>query len=505
MSFYKKNLGLIITAILLLAALSAGLVFLGKKQAGRTTATEITDFNSGKMTIGVAQGYIFDAAVREALPKAKLRYYDSRELAMRGLLAGEVDAVAEDEASIRAMLRSTDAFAMIDGYLTEDAYAFVFPKTKDGEELAKEYSSFIQKKRNLGELAELEDKWFGKATDNKQSEDLPKAPAGGRTLNLAFYDTDIPFSYVSAGRPVGFDIDVAIAFCREKGYGLNATGMEFNEMLDSIEQGTYDFGCGSVTVSEARGERFTFGEPDYYGGVRLVVSATVKNRAGQGVLNRLADSFSVTFLQEGRGWLFLGGIFTTILVTLLAVVVGTPIGMIAYAASRRGHLIVRMVVKALVWIIQGVPALMIIMSLYYAFYRDLKVGGILAGVIGFALSFGNDLYGNLSYHAKQLNDGKTEEDYRLYAIQGDAFFKTLLSAERTGIAFGFRESALHLLKMTSVLGFIAVQDMTKVMEIIRTESYEQVMILTATTIAYFILIKAAGGLLSRIRYGAEDN
>ena len=59
--------------------------------------------------------------------------------------------------------------------------------------------------------------------------------------------------------------------------------------------------------------------------------------------------------------------------------------------------------------------------------------------------------------------------------------------------------------MTSVLGFIAVQDMTKVMEIIRTESYEQVMILTATTIAYFILIKAAGGLLSRIRYGAEDN
>ncbi len=50
------------------------------------------------------------------------------------------------------------------------------------------------------------------------------------------------------------------------------------------------------------------------------------------------------------------------------------------------------------------------------------------------------------------------------------------------------------MKMTSVVGYISVQDMTKVFNNIRTESLETAMPLFVTTVTYFLIIS----LISRI-------
>ena len=51
----------------------------------------------------------------------------------------------------------------------------------------------------------------------------------------------------------------------------------------------------------------------------------------------------------------------------------------------------------------------------------------------------------------------------------------------------YRGELVNLLKSTSVVGYIAIQDLTKVSDIIRSRTYEAFFPLIATALIYFLL------------------
>ena len=186
---------------------------------------------------------------------------------------------------------------------------------------------------------------------------------------------------------------------------------------------------------------------------------------------------------------FLKGIGTTLSLTGLAVLIGTPFGVIMYTLSQKGFLVVRMITKVLLWIIRGLPAIVIIMSLYYYYYKDLKLGGFAAAVSGFILVFAEEVCRSIGKYAIQVDDGKLSDDYRLLSINGREFFGKLRRAKGAELVDEFRESVVNVIKYSSVVGYIAVYDMTKVFDNMRKERLETYMPLLATTLAYLIIIK----------------
>ena len=186
---------------------------------------------------------------------------------------------------------------------------------------------------------------------------------------------------------------------------------------------------------------------------------------------------------------FLKGIGTTLSLTGLAVLFGTPFGVIVYMLSQKGFLVVRQITKALLWIIKGLPAIVIIMSLYYYYYKDLKLGGFSAAVSGFILVFAEEVCRSIGKHAKQIDEGKLADDYRLLSIDGKEFFGKLRREKGAELVDDFRESVINVVKYSSVVGYIAVYDMTKVFDTMRKDRLETYMPLIATTLAYLIVIK----------------
>ena len=51
----------------------------------------------------------------------------------------------------------------------------------------------------------------------------------------------------------------------------------------------------------------------------------------------------------------------------------------------------------------------------------------------------------------------------------------------------YRQEVVSLLKSTAIVGYIAIQDLTKMSDIIRSRTYEAFFPLIATAIIYFIL------------------
>ena len=460
---------------------------------------KLSDFNDTDVAIGVVNGYIFDDIVSENLPDAELKYFDNRENAYRALNSGIVDAVADDEPIIRAALRSTDEIAMIEGYLEASEYAFVFTKDEKGEKLSCELSEYIKILKESGELKDLDDKWFGNQTDNKKSDDIDTLEATNGTLKLVFEDNNIPFSYMSAGKPVGYDIDIAIGFCREYGYGLDIYVMDFQTVLTGTAKGTYDMGCGSITVSDERKEELYFSEPDYSGGASLCVAKTGHEKRRDIVFfNGIKRNFKRAFIDKQRYILFIKGIIITLFITAFSIVVGIPFGFLLFILSRRSGIINRALSKALVWVLHGMPAIMLIMILYYSYYIDMYRGGVISAILGFGLVFSASVYKIIERYATKADSGKVERDYRLYAYDTKEFFNKLFGLYKKDMVYDFSDKVSTLIKSTAVVGYIAVYDMTKIFDVIRTQSLEIGIPLLFTTLAYFIIIKIVNVIICRI-------
>lgn len=62
----------------------------------------------------------------------------------------------------------------------------------------------------------------------------------------------------------------------------------------------------------------------------------------------------------------------------------------------------------------------------------------------------------------------------------------------------YRREIVGLIKATAVVGYIAVQDLTKMGDIVRSRTYEAFFPLIAVTVIYFLLEGLIGMLVSRL-------
>jgi polar amino acid transport system substrate-binding protein len=71
--------------------------------------------------------------------------------------------------------------------------------------------------------------------------------------------------------------------------------------------------------------------------------------------------------------------------------------------------------------------------------------------------------------------------------ENQAFFKFIFPQASVRQLPVYRGEIISLLKNTSIVGYIAIQDLTKMGDIIRSRTYEAFFPLIATAIIYFIL------------------
>ncbi len=461
----------------------------GEAPAQHQAPDTLEAFHEDGVTIGIIDGYIFEEVVESTLPYAQRKLFDDRESAYRALLTGQVDGVADDEATIRAMMRSTDAFSVVDGYLFPSDYGFVFPKNNQGETMSAQMNALLQTMRENGAMAALDEKWFGNDTSVKVSEDASSLPDLNGTLTIAYDPESIPFCYVSAGQPTGYEIDLLIDFCREYGYKPVFLDTSFQNMMNGVAYGQYDAGCGGITITEKRAENHLFSAPDYSGGISLCISSGEMAVEADVAGNDPGRHFRAAFLEDKRYLVFLTGILVTIAITGLSAFFGTPLAVLFFYLSNRTPILIRQITKGFLWVMQGIPAVMLIMMLYYTWYRDMYGGGFLCALVAFTILFAVEWQRVINRYAKAVAEGRLLRDYRTESVDTKKFFGILHKKRGALLREDFADRLCLLLKASSLVGYISVTDLTRAFERIRMESFETTLPLIVTTIVYFVLIK----------------
>lgn len=449
--------------------------------------------------IGVTTGSIQGQQVTEQIPNAQLSYFNNDVDMLTAMRAGQIDAFASAEPLVRYMMTQNTDLTCLDEHLGEGMHvAAIFPKTEQGQALCDEFSAFVREIKSNGVYEEIKNTWYGEDEDKRVVRDPDSLPAKRGTLRMAADPGLVPFVYLKDGKPVGIDIDTVVRFCEEYGYGLEVVTMDFSGIIASVVTGKVDFSCSGIAYTEERAQSVLFSEPTFDTASVIAVLKQDGTAAGGGFFEALAESFEKTFIREDRWQLFLSGIVTTLLITVLSILFGTVLGFFVFMLCRNGNPVANAITRFCVWLVHGMPVVVLLMILYYIVFSSVAIPGAAVSIVGFTLVFAAGVYGMIKAGVGAVDIGQLEAAYTLGYTNRRAFFRVILPQALPHFMPAYKGSITELIKATAVVGYVAVQDLTKVGDLIRSRTYDAFFPLIAVAVIYFALAAVLTLIVNRI-------
>ena len=442
--------------------------------------------------IGIQTGTNYTDVVLERLPDAQISYFNNYTDMAAAVEAHKIDGFPGDEPVLKLMAAENDRLEILDESLESIDMGFVLPQTEAGEKLRDELNEWIAVMKADGRMDALLEKWVDGPESGKTMPNYADLPAPNGTLRFATEAAYAPMNYMRNGEIVGLEVEMAALFCEVYGYGMTVQAMNFDGLLPAVQSGKADFVAASIAITEERAESVNFSDPYYTAGTVVAVlkgrqAASVNAEDGNASRGGIAASFHKTFIREGRWQMFASGIVTTLVITLLTILFGTLLGFSAFMSCRNGNPVANLITRFCLWLVQGMPMVVLLMILYYIIFGSVAISGIAVAVVGFTLTFGAAVFGLLKMGVGAVDNGQYEAAYALGYSNRRTFFRIILPQALPHVLPAFRGEIVGLVKATAIVGYIAVQDLTKMGDIVRSRTYEAFFPLIAVTVIYFVL------------------
>ena len=217
-----------------------------------------------------------------------------------------------------------------------------------------------------------------------------------------------------------------------------------------------------------------------------------------GMFSNVAESFSNNLIVEDRYRMILDGLQVTLLITLFAAVLGTILGGLVcwMRMSRRRWL--QQVARVYIDLMRGTPVLVLLMLMYYVVMAPVNATGIVVAIVTFAMNTAAYISEMLRTTIQGIDRGQTEAGLALGFTPRQTFFRIVLPQVVRAVMPVYQGEIISLLKGTSIVGYIAVADMTRASDLIRSRTFDAFFPLIVTAIIYFLIAWLIGVFLQSL-------
>ena len=196
--------------------------------------------------------------------------------------------------------------------------------------------------------------------------------------------------------------------------------------------------------------------------------------------------------------MILDGLQVTLSITLCATLLGTLLGGLVCWMRMSQYRWLQQVAKVYIELMRGTPVLVLLMLMYYVVMAPLDATGIVVAIVTFAMNTAAYISEMLRTTIQGIDRGQTEAGLALGFTPRQTFFKIVLPQVVKKVMPVYQGEVVSLLKGTSVVGYIAVSDMTRASDLIRSRTFDAFFPLIVTAIIYFLMAWLIGLLLQSI-------
>ena len=216
------------------------------------------------------------------------------------------------------------------------------------------------------------------------------------------------------------------------------------------------------------------------------------------LIGSITESFTNNLIAEDRYRMILDGLQLTLLITLCAALLGTLLGgLVCWMRMSRSKWL-QQVAKVYIELMRGTPVLVLLMLMYYVVMAPLDATGIVVAIVTFAMNTAAYISEMLRTTIQGIDRGQTEAGLALGFTQRQTFFKIVLPQVVKAVMPVYQGEVVSLLKGTSIVGYIAVADMTRASDLIRSRTFDAFFPLIVTAIIYFLMAWLIGLLLQSL-------
>lgn len=207
-----------------------------------------------------------------------------------------------------------------------------------------------------------------------------------------------------------------------------------------------------------------------------------------------------TFIVDENYKLIFEGLGHTLLVTLAALLIGVVIGSAIavlkyYAEGNKKLRVVNWICDLYTTVIRGVPVTVLLMIFYFIIIVS-DDDGIITAIIAFGINSGAYMAELIRSGINAVDKGQMEAARSLGMSKWQAMRTIIFPQAIKNILPAIGNECIALLKETSVAGYVTVVDLTRALNLIRTNTGDAINPLILLALIYLVMVVMMTKLLS---------
>ena len=484
----KKNLiSYVVFALVCVAIIIAGICYKNYsneqkiKKAEKNAVTCVDDLTGKKIGVQIGTtGDIYASDYEGDKKGTVVERYNKGTDAIQALKDDKINCVILDEQPSLAYTEKNSELKILKEEFAVEDYAICIDKSNT--DLKRKINDALKKLKDDGTLADIKKNYTGK------DEEKGKFPYKKKNVS---------------GKNTGLDMDMMQAVCDELDMKLEIEDMEFDSIIAAVTSGKVDVGCAGMTVTKDRLKNVDF--TDSYTTAKQVIIVKDYNAAikAQSLSQRIHDNF----VSDHRYNYLIKGFSNTIVITIFAVLMGIILGaiiaLIRTTHDNNGTLpIPNLICKIYLTVVRGTPAMVQLLIFYYIILVSVN-SKILVAIIAFGLNSAAYVAEVIRSGINSIDKGQFEAGRSLGLNYRQTMTSIVLPQAFKNALPALCNEFISLIKETSISGYIAIVDLTKAGDIIRSNTYDAFLPLITVAIIYLVIVIAltsvANALERRLR------
>ncbi|MGJ0514431.1 MAG: ABC transporter permease subunit [Methylomicrobium sp.] len=458
----------------------------GKEGSKLTSAADLKD-----KRIGVLVGSAHDTYAAKNFPAATILQYQSPADVALAVKTGKVDAALFDAEPLREIMRQDDSFGLLGDSLFSFFVGVGFDK--DNQALRNQFNQFLAEIKQNGVYDGMVRRWMELRDTRMPAIESTKSNG---VLVVGTSDVGLPFTALKDNRLVGFDIELCERFAAYLGKNARFANMDFGSLIAAVSTGKVDLISSSIYITEERQKQIHFSRPYYEMGTRVFAlrknlaaydSETKPALRSSSFLARVTDSYYSNIVQENRYLLIWDGLKTTVIISIFSTFFGTLLGALVCFMRMSRRKVLNLPARLYINILRGMPVLVLLMLIFYVVFASVDINPVLVAIIAFGMNFAAYASEIFRSGIEGIDKGQTEAGIAMGFTRVKTFVYIVLPQTVRRILPVYRGEFISLVKMTSIVGYIAVQDLTKASDIIRSRTFDAFFPLIMVAILYFLI------------------
>ena len=210
-------------------------------------------------------------------------------------------------------------------------------------------------------------------------------------------------------------------------------------------------------------------------------------------IENFRNRFYLNFIKDDRWHYITRGLGTTVQITIMAVLLGIIIGfiiaIIRSTYDKTGKLkIPNFICRVYLTVIRGTPVVVQLLIIYFVVFASVNIGKMFVAVVAFGINSGAYVAEIVRSGIMSIDKGQLEAGRSLGFNYAQTMIYVIIPQAFKNVLPALGNELIVLLKETSVSGYIAMEDLTKGGDIIRSRTYDAMMPLLAVAAIYLIIV-----------------